>query len=76
MYSLYKDPSGEINLDLTAVTQGMTKEDSKVCTPAAGDVNHKSPPVTTDTSVSCVLAPYVIAEVRTSGGAVLHTQTL
>ena len=45
MYSLYKNPSGEIKLDLTALTKAMTADDLNVRPTAAGDINQDSPPL-------------------------------
>ena len=45
MYSLYKNPSGEIKLDLTALTKAMTTDDLNVRPTAAGDINQDSPPL-------------------------------
>ena len=45
MYGLYKNPSGEINLDLTAVTKAMTVDDLKACPTAAGGINQENPPL-------------------------------
>ena len=45
MYGLYKNPSGEINLDLTAVTKAMTVDDLKACPTAADGIKQEMPPL-------------------------------
>ena len=53
MYSLYKDPSGEIKLDFNTVTQSMTKEQPKKHK-SGGDVNLAIPATTINDQTSSV----------------------